>query len=162
LGQLPKGGRRPALVLDGDLATAVKRESAEAVMHFWGVKANTVWQWRKALGVPQYNEGTTDLKVEVMTPILDEAREKARPTWSSAERREKIAASKRRKPRPPHVVEAMRRGARAGRTPKRPGGRGVRRTVDGSAAEAQPGGSAPVAGAAWLPPVEFRAGVRFK
>jgi hypothetical protein len=69
-------------------------------MHFWGVKANTVWQWRKALGVPQYNPGTTalkvelsppsSLKVELMTPILDEARKKARPTWSSAERRAKI------------------------------------------------------------------------
>jgi len=44
LGQLPKGGRRPALLLSGDLAEAVRRESAEAVTYFWGVKANTVWQ----------------------------------------------------------------------------------------------------------------------
>src|SRR4051794_35984332 len=65
LGQLSKGGRRPALVLYADLAKAVRRESAEAVMHFWGVKHATVWAWRKALGVPQYNEGTTKLKVEV-------------------------------------------------------------------------------------------------
>jgi hypothetical protein len=35
------------------------------VTYFWGVKANTVWTWRKALGVGQYNDGTTALKIEV-------------------------------------------------------------------------------------------------
>jgi hypothetical protein len=110
VGQLLKGGRRPALILYGDLAEAVRRESAEAVMHFWGVKHVTVWQWRKALGVPQYNEGTTALKVEVLSPLLDEIRPAAVAVAGSAERREKIAASKRGKPRPPHVVEAMRKG----------------------------------------------------
>ena len=49
---MPKGGHRPALVLYGDLAKAVRRESAEAILHWWGVKHHTVWQWRKALGVP--------------------------------------------------------------------------------------------------------------
>jgi hypothetical protein len=97
-------------VLYGDLAEAVRRESAEAVMHFWGVKHHTVWQWRKALGVPQYNPGTTKLKSELLAPVLDKAREAARPTWSSAERRAKISAAKKGKPRPPHVIEAMMRG----------------------------------------------------
>jgi hypothetical protein len=109
LGQLLKGGRRPALVLYGDLAKAVKRESAEAVMHFWGVKANTVWTWRKALGVPQYNQGTTALKSELLSPWLDEIRPAAIAVAGSAERREKIAASGRGKPRPPHVIEAVRK-----------------------------------------------------
>ena len=44
---VPARAGRSSLVLFGDLADAVRRESAEAVMHFWGVKANTVWQWRK-------------------------------------------------------------------------------------------------------------------
>src|SRR5207248_2535325 len=47
-GQLLKGGRRPALILDGDLARAVRRESAEAVTRHRGVTANTAWQWREA------------------------------------------------------------------------------------------------------------------
>jgi hypothetical protein len=110
---LPKGRAR-SLALYGGLAEAVRHESAEAVMHFWGVKHATAWAWRKALGVAQYNEGTTALKSELLSPVLQKAREIARPTWSSAERREKIAASKRGKPKPPHVVEAMRKG-RAGK-----------------------------------------------
>jgi hypothetical protein len=108
LGQLLKGGRRPALILYGDLAKAVRRESAEAVMHFWGVKANTVWQWRKALGVPQYNDGTTRLKSELLSAWLDEIRPM---TWSVEGRGEKIAASRRGKPRPPHVIDAVRKAS---------------------------------------------------
>jgi hypothetical protein len=78
-------------VLYGDLALAVKRESAEAVMHFWGVKANTVWLWRKTLGVGQYNEGTTALKSELTSPVLDKAREASRlqldgQAWNAAPR----------------------------------------------------------------------------
>jgi hypothetical protein len=79
-------------------------------MHFWGVKANTVWQWRKALGVSQHNPGTTALKVERLTPPLDEIRPASIAVAGSAERREKIAASKCGKPRPPPVIEAMRKG----------------------------------------------------
>ena len=41
--KLPRGKAR-SLVLYGDLAEAVRRESAEAAMHFWGVKHATVWQ----------------------------------------------------------------------------------------------------------------------
>ena len=52
-GQLLKGGRRPALVLYAGLAEAVKRESAESVMHSWGVGKDTVWPWRKALGTKE-------------------------------------------------------------------------------------------------------------
>jgi hypothetical protein len=50
IGQTLPKGRGRALILYGDLAKAVKRESAEAIMHWFGVKANTVWQWRKTLG----------------------------------------------------------------------------------------------------------------
>jgi hypothetical protein len=74
IGQTLPRGKGRALVLYGDLAKAVRRESAEAVMHFWGVKHHTVWLWRKALGVPQYNEGTTALKSELLSPPLDEIR----------------------------------------------------------------------------------------
>jgi hypothetical protein len=111
LGQLLRGGRRPALILYADLAEAVMRESAEAVMHSWGVKRHTVWQWRKALGVPQYNPGTTKLKSELLSPVLDRARPAAIALAGSAERRAKISAARKGKPRPPHVVEAVRRSS---------------------------------------------------
>jgi hypothetical protein len=106
---LPRGKGR-ALVLYGDLAEAVARESSEAVMHFWGVKVNTVWLWRKALNVGRYTEGTRALMSERLSPVLQRTRVAAAPTWSGPERREKIAAALRGKAKPAHVVEAMRKG----------------------------------------------------
>jgi hypothetical protein len=51
-------GRRPgrnerarSLILTGDLVMAVRRESATAVAHHFGVTAQTVSLWRSALGV---------------------------------------------------------------------------------------------------------------
>jgi hypothetical protein len=110
VGQTLPNGRARSLVLYGGLAEAVKRESAEAVMYFWGVKHATVWAWRKALGVGQYTEGTRKRKSEAFAPHAARVNESSRPTWSSQERRAKISAAKKGKPRPPHVVEAMRRG----------------------------------------------------
>src|SRR5262249_2365320 len=110
IGQTLPKGRARALVLYGALARAVRRESAEAVAYHWGVTAQTVTAWRKALDVGQCNEGTTALKRERLAPALQKTRQAARPTLSSPERREKIAASNRGKARPAHVVEAMRKG----------------------------------------------------
>jgi hypothetical protein len=115
IGQTLPKGRSRSLVLYGDLA--------EAVTYHWGVKANTVWQWRKALGVTQHNEGTTALKSELLAPVLEKAREAAKPMQASPERRAKISAAKRGKSRP-HVIEAMRKG-RTGR----PHGEEARRKV---------------------------------
>src|SRR5262245_52945625 len=55
-----KGGRK-SLIVFGALARAVRRESEIAICHWWGVSVTTVWTWRKALGVPQVNEGTARL-----------------------------------------------------------------------------------------------------
>jgi hypothetical protein len=52
------GGRGRTLVISAGLAAAVRRESAAAVCHYWGVTPQTVTKWRKALGVGQYTEGT--------------------------------------------------------------------------------------------------------
>ena len=59
----PKGRARP-LVLFGDLVEAIRREPAQAVAYHWGVTAQTVTAWRKALDVGQYTEGTSKLKSE--------------------------------------------------------------------------------------------------
>jgi hypothetical protein len=111
-------GRRPgrnerarSLVLCGDLARAVRRESNQAVAHWWGITPQTVTKWRKALGVGHITEGTHQLRSDLaFEPGPTAGREKGQAKNSDPARREKIAAAKRGRPRPPHVVKAMRQG----------------------------------------------------
>jgi hypothetical protein len=42
---------RPSLLVDEELARAVRHESAAALRYWWGVSEFLVWKWRKALGV---------------------------------------------------------------------------------------------------------------
>jgi hypothetical protein len=90
---------------------AVRRESSRAIRYWWGVSMDTVRCWRKALGVPRVNDGSRQLwKANARTPAAEAAR---RLAWGKARdpvRCAKIAAAKRGKPRPRHVIEAMRRG----------------------------------------------------
>ena len=88
-------GGRPSHLVFGDLAAAVRRESVEAVAHWWGVAPAVVSKWRTALGVPHDNEGTKQL---------------AEAAATDPDRRTKIAAAKVGKKRPRHVVEAMKKG----------------------------------------------------
>jgi hypothetical protein len=99
------GGR--SLVLYRGLARAVQRETSAAVMHWFGVGPCTVWRWRLALGV-RNNEGDFRLKaangkknkraIQAMTVAVQNPAVRA-----------KIAAARRGKPQPPHVIEAARR-----------------------------------------------------
>ncbi len=57
----PKRWGRNSLVLCGDLTRAVRRESAIAISHWWGVSRAVVGRWRRALGVGKYTEGTSIL-----------------------------------------------------------------------------------------------------
>ena len=59
--RLPVGrkGRAKSLVVFKGLARAVRRESGVAVAHHWSVDKQTVWKWRKALGVGRVTEGTS-------------------------------------------------------------------------------------------------------
>jgi hypothetical protein len=41
----------PSLLVDEELARAVRHESAAAVRFWWGVSVGVVWKWRKTLGV---------------------------------------------------------------------------------------------------------------
>jgi hypothetical protein len=43
--------RAHGLVIDEELARAIRHESAAAVRHWWGVSRSTVQHWRKAPGV---------------------------------------------------------------------------------------------------------------
>src|SRR5476651_580495 len=57
-------GKSKAIALVGDLVKAVRQESSVAIQHWWGVGEDTVWKWRKALGVGRSTEGTRVLKGE--------------------------------------------------------------------------------------------------
>ena len=89
----PKPGR-DSLVIYGDLKRAIEQESNLAVAHWWGVAKGTVRRWRRALGVERNTPGT------VRTRDV---------TLKAESRRAKIAESRRGKPRPKHVHEALRK-----------------------------------------------------
>jgi hypothetical protein len=85
-------GGGSGLLLDEELARAVRHESAAAVMHWWGVTSGVVWRWRKALGVgPTDSEGSRRL--------IQAASEMG-------------AAEQRGRQLPPEQVERRRRTAR--------------------------------------------------
>jgi hypothetical protein len=110
-----KRGKWLVPVVYRDLAKAVRREAEQAVAYWWRVGKWSVNQWRKALGVGAVTEGTSRLKRDnALVPGVAPGRAKAhamtRDAEADAARREKIAAARRGKARPSHVVEAMRRG----------------------------------------------------
>jgi hypothetical protein len=56
----PRG--QPTILLDEELARAVRHESAAAIRYWWGVSVFVVWRWRKILGVSRTNnEGSVRL-----------------------------------------------------------------------------------------------------
>src|SRR5262249_9931238 len=55
-------GGGSGLLVDAELARAVRCESALAVRHWWGVVPSVVWRWRKALGVELFTEGSRQLR----------------------------------------------------------------------------------------------------
>src|SRR5262249_51979379 len=55
-------GGGSGLLLVAELADAVRHESAEAIMYWWGGSAGVVWRWLKGLGVRRTNnEGSRRL-----------------------------------------------------------------------------------------------------
>jgi hypothetical protein len=53
---LPLGAKgHPSLLVDDELARAIKHESAAALRYWWGVSESVVIRWRKALGVGRLN-----------------------------------------------------------------------------------------------------------
>jgi hypothetical protein len=89
---LDSRGHGSGILVDAELARAVRSGSAAAVMYWWGASVSTVWLWRKALGV----EGWT---------ATEGTRRLLRGVW------EKAAASVRGKRLPPEQVARRRRTA---------------------------------------------------
>lgn len=107
-----KTGKASPIVC-GDLARAIRCESELAVAYHWGVGVVTVWKWRKALGVPQVNEGTARLYREYKPEKLTEdAAARGRAAANTPEAIGKISASKRGRPAHPATLEALRAAAR--------------------------------------------------
>jgi hypothetical protein len=62
-GRAQGGGGGSGVLLDENLARAVRHESAAAVCFWWGASEGVVWRWRKALGVNcTSNEGSRRLR----------------------------------------------------------------------------------------------------
>jgi hypothetical protein len=107
---------RPSLILCGDLVRAVKRESASAVGHQWGVSQSTVHQWRKALGVPRWTIGTSRL---ILHRILQnrklsgtpQARAKMRRAWKNRTPAPEFLAAARKAAKGPKSEDWKRRTA---------------------------------------------------
>jgi len=79
--------RAHGLLVDEELARAIKNESAAAVGHWWGVSRNTVRRWRGALGVGRLdNAGSRRLVYAAVQSNMD-ARPYAARLWTEAEMR---------------------------------------------------------------------------
>jgi hypothetical protein len=102
---------RPALILCGDLARAVRTESAAAIQHHWGVSEYYTRIWCRALGVEPVNDGTSALLSRLSPDSLGTplAKKRQARTLKSPERAAKISAALRGRSRPKHVIEAVRR-----------------------------------------------------
>jgi hypothetical protein len=111
----PKGRRvnakAVALVVYGSLARAVRTESNLAVAYWFGVTPKIVSKWRKVLGVEPTNAGTRTLRQRHgAEPWFAEVRAKGQAAAWTDDRRRQHADQCRGKPRPRHVIEAMRKG----------------------------------------------------
>jgi hypothetical protein len=80
LGRLSRPHKGKLVVFRG-LVKALRLESAVAVCHHWRISPVTLWRWRRALGIGANTRGSVALR----------------------------AALRKGKPRPPHVVDAIRK-----------------------------------------------------
>jgi hypothetical protein len=88
----PVGNSHPSLLLDSELARAVRTESAAAVMFWWGVSVGVVHRWRKFLAVDRVNNPGTHRLVQASAEAGAEAVQAKE--WTDAERQAKWERSK--------------------------------------------------------------------
>jgi hypothetical protein len=112
-------GRGRAIILCGDLVEAVHRESSIAVQYWWSVGGQTVWRWRKALGVEARTEGTRAIMRDYANePRMEAIRARAWAKARDQERRAKISVAMRGKSPPAHLLKALHEGNRGRRHSK--------------------------------------------
>jgi hypothetical protein len=60
--RVERGGGIPSILVDDELARAIRNESGQALCYWWGVSTRIVWRWRKSLGVARMDsEGSRRL-----------------------------------------------------------------------------------------------------
>src|SRR5260370_998924 len=69
----PEGRSHPSLLLDDELARAVRTEAAAAVCFWWGASRNVVRQWRRFLDVDRVNNPGTHRLVQASAEAGAEA-----------------------------------------------------------------------------------------
>jgi hypothetical protein len=92
------------LLVEDELARAVRTESAAAVKHWWGVGTHAVWAWRQALGVDRRNNpGTRRLALAASAAGAAKMRDTPMPEAQKAalrERCKRLNLARFLKPRP--------------------------------------------------------------
>jgi hypothetical protein len=103
-------GAGSGLLVDAELARAVRCESVAAVCHWWGVARDTAWAWRRALGVPRFNEGSRRLQLAnackggAATRGRPKARRVCADPWSAGQAASSSARTAARQPdQPPRI-----------------------------------------------------------
>jgi len=114
-----RGSPASGLVVYGALAEAVRRESNQAVAHWFGVTPGKVSAWRRALGVGPTTAGTSDLGWGYGAgDWFAAARAKGATTpWTAKRRASMFERFKGRSLAPP-VVAAIRKAQRTRRGTK--------------------------------------------
>jgi hypothetical protein len=99
---------------------AIRRESASAVCHWWGITPQTVTAWRQALGIAPGTDDTTRLRGLLAREVLGapEVRLRAIAGANTPEANAKKAASRRGKPMHPKARAALARARRRPRSPE--------------------------------------------
>jgi hypothetical protein len=93
-------GGGSGLLVDEELARAVRSESSLAIQHWWGVNFRTVWCWRQALGVEELNEGSRKLRLALNAEYAARRKGKKLPP-EQVERRRRTAQELGLRPPPP-------------------------------------------------------------
>jgi hypothetical protein len=89
---LETNGGGTSLLVNEELARAIRHESALAVRYWWGVDGSTVWRWRKAFGVGRADsEGSRRL---IQAAADAGAKAIQRHEWTAAEREQRRQRSK--------------------------------------------------------------------
>jgi hypothetical protein len=99
------GGK--GLLVDEELARAVRRESAAAVQHWWGVSRSTVLKWRKALGADRNNNPGTRRLVRAAVEEAASAQRGATPSAEQVERRRQAYAERNARGKGPLYAGAL-------------------------------------------------------
>jgi hypothetical protein len=100
--RLDTRGGGSGLLVDEELARAIRLESSLALQYWFGVNYSVVCRWRKALGVERFNEGSARLRKDPNAEIADDLRRKRLPP-EQVERRRRTAKELGLRPRPGYI-----------------------------------------------------------